>query len=96
MTSHEFEVCARAAVTSILVQRYGKDNCTADSIQLVWYAHVLGNKKAVLIDQYPEDHRIYEVTYNDRAGELYVDTYEKADSRAIDVSWVGRGGHGNG
>lgn len=45
-------------------------------IQMVWFSHILGSKKAILIDS-GKNNRIYEVTYNSKKDELYIDTYEK-------------------
>lgn len=78
MTSYEFEVAAKNAVIRVVRKKYGEDYDISD-IQLVWFAHVLGNKKAVLIDM-GENLRLYEVTYNCNANELYLDAYEKEEN----------------
>jgi hypothetical protein len=46
-----------------------------DDLQMVWYAHVLGNKKALFM-AIGEDFYI-EVTHNSATEQFYVDFYEK-------------------
>lgn len=81
MNSYEFEVAAKNAVIAVVQEKYGE---TYDiiQIQMVWFAHVLGNKKAILIDN-GMNMRIYEVTYNREKNELYVDVYEKQHNEKI-------------
>lgn len=56
---------------------------------MVWFAHVLGNKKAIFIDtNNRENHRIYEVTYNAATEEIYVDIYVKASNHRIPLKPV--------
>jgi len=81
MTSYEFEVAAKNAVIKTIRQRYGEDFIIGQ-INMVWFAHILGYKKAILIDNGP-NMRIYEVTYNKSQNELYVDAYEKASNDLI-------------
>ena len=81
MTSYEFEVGAKNAVISTCHELYGEDYIIGD-IQVVWFAHVLGNKKAILIDMGPNN-RIYEVTYNLREDEMYVDAYKKESNSVV-------------
>jgi hypothetical protein len=81
MTSYEFEVAAKNAVIKTIRQRYGEDYIIGD-IQTVWFAHVLGYKKAIMIDNGP-NLRLYEVTYNKHQNELYVDAYVKESNDLI-------------
>ena len=75
MTSYEFEVAAKNAVIKVLKDDYNEEyNIT--QIQMVWFAHILGYKKAILIDL-GNNLRIYEVTYNLAKNEMYVDAYHK-------------------
>ena len=76
MTSNDFEQLARVAV-SVACERVYEEDVDPEDIQIVWFAHVLGNKKAILIVSGPNG-RIFEVTYNKDTDELYVDCYEKA------------------
>ena len=76
MTSNEFEVLARVAVT-VACKRLYEEDVDTDDVQIVWFAHVLGNKKAILIANGPNN-RIFEVTYNKDTDEMYIDCYEKA------------------
>ena len=75
MTSYEFEVMAKNAVISVAADKHG-ETFTIDQISIVWFAHLLGYKKAILIDS-GKNNRIYEVTYNREKNEMYVDEYEK-------------------
>ena len=75
MTSYEFEVAAKNAVIAVVQEKYGERYDIAQ-IQMVWFAHILGYKKAILIDN-SRNLRIYEVTYNSAKNELYVDAYQK-------------------
>ena len=79
MTSYEFEVAAKNAVLKMIGEYYADDEIRTtriENIHMVWFAHVLGHKKAILIDG-GVNNRIYEVTYNNRRNEMYVDSYEK-------------------
>lgn len=79
MTNYEFEVAAKNAVLKMISEYYADDEIRAtriENIHMVWFAHVLGHKKAILIDG-GVNNRIYEVTYNSRLDEMYVDSYEK-------------------
>ena len=81
MTSRGFEIAAKNAVVSAIKQNYDENYRTVD-IDLVWFAHVLGNKKAILIDHGP-NLRMYEVTYDRDQDRLYVDTYEKKHNATV-------------
>lgn len=74
MNSYEFEVAAKQAVIRMLV-----DNdimVTIRDLQLVWFTHVVGNKKCMIFC--PEVDNIYaEVTFVKDSGMMYVDLYEK-------------------
>ena len=79
MTNYEFEVAAKNAVLKMISEYYADDEIRAtriENIHMVWFAHVLGYKKAILNDG-GVNNRIYEVTYNSRLDEMYVDSYEK-------------------
>ena len=78
MTSYEFEVAAKNAVIKVVKAKYGEEYGIA-GIQMVWFAHVLGNKKAILIDA-GDNLRMYEVTYNRDRQEFYVDAYQKREN----------------
>ena len=84
MTSADFDRRAREAVRDVCF-RYYKRKPDVAKMQFVWYAHVLGNKKAILI--VPEmQNRMFEVTYNLKDDEMYVDEYEKKTNSAFVVS----------
>lgn len=78
MTSYEFEVAAKNAVIKCIKEHHNERYAIED-INMVWFAHVLGNKKAILIDNGKND-RLYEVTYNVIRDELYVDEYGKLNN----------------
>lgn len=82
MNSQEFEDAAKLLVMQKLIRDYGK-NTTINDIQMVWFAHVLGNKKAILIRDNPDDQFIFEVTYNANKQEFYIDAYDKIENVAI-------------
>ena len=81
MTSYEFEVAAKNAVLRYCVKRY-RERFSISDISLVWFAHVLGNKKAILIDS-GGNGRIYEVTYNAEKDEMYLDVYFKMANETV-------------
>ena len=78
LTSYEFEVASKNAVIKCIKEHHG-EQYTIEDINMVWFAHVLGNKKAILIDNGKND-RLYEVTYNAAQDELYVDEYGKLNN----------------
>lgn len=85
MTSYEFEVAAKNAVIKVAKEKYGEDYDIA-YVHMVWFAHILGYKKAILIDM-GENLRLYEVTYNRDNNELYVDAYEKEENvKIVDIN----------
>jgi hypothetical protein len=75
MSSYEFEVAAKNAVIETCRERYGEEYTIKD-IQMVWFCHILGFKKAILINNGP-NLQIFEVTYNRDKNEMYVDSYSK-------------------
>jgi hypothetical protein len=83
MTSYEFEVAAKNAVIRLTKEKYGFE-FDITQVQIVWFAHMLGNKKAILITIGP-DNRIYEVTYNREDDEMYIDCYSKCYNSATDI-----------
>ena len=82
MTSYKFEVAAKIAVICSVRARH-HEHYIIDQIQMVWFAHVLGNKKAILIDN-GKNQRMYEVTYDKERDRMYVDEYEKASNTEIE------------
>lgn len=75
MTSYEFEVAAKNAVIKAIKEMHDED-FPIEQINMVWFAHLLGFKKAILIDA-GANNRLYEVTYNRDKNEMYVDEYDK-------------------
>ena len=72
MTSYQFEVAAKNAVIKVM-ETYGI-KLTIDEIDLVWFAHELGNKKCTLFS--PKLGRYYpEVTYDaTKTGCMWIST----------------------
>ena len=81
MSSYEFEVAAKNAVKEVCLKYYGEVYGIKD-IQMVWFSHILGFKKAILINNGP-DLRIFEVTYNRDKNEMYVDSYSKTSNDVL-------------
>ena len=87
LTSYEFEVAAKNAVIDLIDEVYG-EQYDISGIQMVWFGHIMGFKKAILIDV-GENNRMYEVTYDRDRDFLYVDGYEKRCKReqhTIDIT----------
>lgn len=83
MTSYEFEVAAKNAVIAAL-----KDMdilVTIEDLQLVWFCHILGNKKALI---YGNDmgHLYAEATYDNVREMMYIDLYVKAQHKDLALS----------
>ena len=80
MTSYEFEVAAKNAVVEMLKERGIQTKI--DALQLVWFAHLLGNKKCMIWGPVMEDYYA-EVTFSQEAMVVYVDLYKKDDHRRL-------------
>lgn len=75
ITSYEFEVYAKNAVSKVLRNEFNI-NIPARELDFVWFAHELGFKKCTIY------HRSMgtfyaEVTFNRDTDEIYVDIYKK-------------------
>ena len=80
MTSYEFEKMAKnAAIKS--AEKYDR-GLTIEDMHIVWFAHVLGNKKCLMFTEKLEG-LYFEVTYNSLKEEIYVDTYGKLNNMRI-------------
>lgn len=83
MNSYEFEVAAKNAVIEEMRKR---DTIIGiNDLQMVWFCHIVGNKKALI---YGEDMQpMYaEVTYVKDQEMMYVDMYEKSSHNGIPLS----------
>lgn len=83
MSTYEFEKAAKNAVIDVIHEKYG-EAYEISQINVVWMVHLLGYKKAILIDD-GANQRIYEVTYNRDMEEMYVDAYEKASNSVYHI-----------
>ena len=83
MTSYDFEKTAKDLVTKFVKEKYSEEYGIED-ISIVWFAHILGCKKAILIDN-GSNQRLYEVTYNFSADQMYVDVYEKKFNFEVNI-----------
>lgn len=89
MTSYEFEKAAKKAVVLIMKEKYHVE-VAFENLQLVWFGHVLGNKKCTLYA--PELGNWYpEVTYNASKNELYVDVYLKQSNTLVTCELIESG-----
>lgn len=80
MTSYEFEVAAKNAVIDVLKEHHV--NVTIVDLQLVWFAHLIGNKKCLIWA--PAMRNLYaEVTYSLESEMMYVDLYEKKQHKEL-------------
>lgn len=82
MTSYKFEVAAKNAVITSVKEFHG-EVFPIERLHLVWFAKVLNNKKAIIVDD-GDNNRMYEVTQNGSKGEMYVDEYDKVYNRVFD------------
>ena len=80
MTSYEFEVAAKNAVIDAIA--WDGDDPDISALELVWFTHVLGNKKCLIWGR-PMGAMYAEVTYNKETGEMYVDVYTKVAHRVL-------------
>lgn len=80
MTSYEFEVAAKNVVIDML-RRQGI-GATLEDLQLVWFTHLLGNKKCMIYG--PVMANLYaEVTFAADSQMVYADLYMKIDHRDV-------------
>lgn len=80
MTSYDFEKAAKNVVIDML-KRQGID-ATIEDLQLVWFTHLLGNKKCMVYG--PVMANLYaEITYAADSQMVYADLYMKIDHRDV-------------
>lgn len=77
MTSYEFEKAAKNAVVKVL-----NENIKINDLDLVWFAHELGNKKCTIWGK-PLGTRYAEVTYDATRDAMYVDIYQKISHKVF-------------
>ena len=74
MTSCDFEVAAKNAVMDILKL----ENKDTNSLELVWFAHQLGNKNCIICVK-EMGNQYAEVTYDRGTNIMFVDIYQKVN-----------------
>ena len=80
MTSYEFEVAAKNVVIEMMARR-GVE-CNIKDLNLVWFTHLLGNKKCMIWGDCMAN--LYaEITYARDSDMVYADLYQKLDHRDI-------------
>lgn len=80
MTSYEFEVAAKNVVINMLAKR--GIEAKIEDLQLVWFTHLLGNKKCMIYG--PVMANLYaEITYARDSQMVYADLYMKIDHQDI-------------
>ena len=86
ISSNDFEKAAKKAVAFVLKKRHQVD-VNFEDLQLVWYSHILSNKKCML---YSEDLGPFyaEVTFNMHTNEIYVDVYRKESFTPFTVDMI--------
>lgn len=88
MSSYEFMVSAKKAVSDWLMNRYAAEGKTISfmwtDVYIVWQAKVLKNHKAILAAPTPDQY-MFEVTLNGEKNEMYLDAYDKVENRCISV-----------
>lgn len=87
MTSKLFELTAKNELMHMIRDDY-EEEYGASEIHMVWFCRILGSMKGLFIDD-GKNKRYYEVTYNFRDDEMYIDVYEKTKNML--VGYVSRG-----
>ena len=88
MTSKLFELTAKNELIHLIREDYEEEYGAAE-IHMVWFCRILGHMKGLFIDS-GANKRYYEVTYNFKDDEMYIDVYEK--TKNMMVGYVSRGG----
>lgn len=83
MSTDKFIENARLAICQV-VSRKHNEVFEINDIIMVWFAHTLGYKKGIFIDN-GKNNRIYEVTYNRDKNEMYVDEYDKQSNTVFEI-----------
>lgn len=80
---------ARKVVYDVIMEELrktpGEPLLVLDHVYVINFSYILGAWKAYVSTTLP-DSKIYEVTYNRRDNEIYVDTYLKSDNRCIPLT----------
>lgn len=86
VSSNDFEKAAKEAVVFVMKRKYQVD-VDLEDLQLVWFSHILFNKKCML---YSEDLGSFyaEATFNMHTNEIYVDIYRKESTTSLTVEMI--------
>ena len=80
MNSYEFEKAAKNIVIDMLAKR--GITATIEDLQLVWFTHLLGNKKCMIYGEVMAN--LYaEITYSKYSNMVYADLYQKLDHKEL-------------
>ena len=80
MNSYEFEKAAKNVVIDMLAKR--GITATIEDLQLVWFTHLLGNKKCMIYGEVMAN--LYaEITYSKYSNMVYADLYQKPDHKEL-------------
>ena len=80
MTSYEFEKAAKNIVIDMLAKR--GIEAKIEDLQLVWFTHLLGNKKCMIYGECMAN--LYaEITYAWDSQMVYADMYQKLDHKDL-------------
>lgn len=80
MTSYEFEKAAKNIVIDMLAKR--GIEAKIEDLQLVWFTHLLGNKKCMIYGECMAN--LYaEITYAWDSQMVYADMYQKLDHKEL-------------
>lgn len=80
MTSYEFEKTAKNIVIDMLAKR--GIEAKIEDLQLVWFTHLLGNKKCMIYGECMAN--LYaEITYAWDSQMVYADMYQKLDHKDL-------------
>ena len=80
MNSYEFEKAAKNIVIEMLA-KHGIE-AKIEDLQLVWFTHLLGNKKCMIWGE-PMANLYAEITYARDSQMVYADLYMKIDHRDL-------------
>lgn len=61
----------------------GERNLSPSDIYVVWFAYILGGWKCVLSSHFWDDSSYFEITYDFKQKQMYLDHYRKVENRCL-------------